>query len=408
MTLFGPFLQQAGHILDVFVAPGQKILAVTLDPAGLSVVDPLDGTHGPVYPIGQAKRPKAGTALVAGGSTWMIYEKTQPGFQPGGQVVERGVVKVTVTASGEVEFAQVGPTYDDATVVPDDETFVPEALAVAGDGSLWVALRSTFRQHSRVDRIWAPPAPGRGLHWNPALLPSSIRLPRGWVPSRITQGESGPLHDPGFLYLLGGYEHRDKESFLACVWLTPSTWPRTFPTQPGYEVSPLAKLAVAGVHHELVRGADGSVWALGSEGSTGWLVRHRASDDTAVWKDSKHQYRAVVEGPEHTNTHGNKYRAMFLARRFVDADSDDQSDIETFREDPVSGLGWTTAPDSHLVTSGNDVGKTIQPKITIEGLSPRTDGQGNYWFGYVAQGVPGNVFGTGFFEPPKGDPLDPP
>jgi hypothetical protein len=94
---------------------------------------------------------------------------------------------------------------------------------------------------------------------------------------------------------------------------------------------------------------------------------------------------------------------MFLARRFVDAESDDQSDIETFRDDPESGVGWITAPDSHIVASG-----TVQPKITIEGLSPRSDGQGNYWFGYIAEGEPGNVYGTGYFEPPKGDPLDPP
>jgi hypothetical protein len=146
----------------------------------------------------------------------MIYEKTGMG----NQVLERGVVSTLVRASGEAQISKIGPTYDPSVV--------PQALAVAADGSVWVALRSLANEgHSRVDRIKGP-LPGRGLP-NPNVLPTSVQLPRGWIPVLMASGDPTTGGDPGFLFALGKPPNQDAFS-LMCVWVNPSWMPRKFPT----------------------------------------------------------------------------------------------------------------------------------------------------------------------------------
>ena len=114
---------------------------------------------------------------------------------------------------------------------------------------------------------------------------------------------------------------------------------------------------------------------------------------------------ALTEGPQHTNSEGSKYRAMFLARRTLGPNGN-ESDVETFRNDPDAGVGWITAPPKEIQLDGT----LAEPDVIIENLASSPDGQGHYWFAYIGKqdGVPGNVYGLGYFNPPSGDPLDQP
>jgi hypothetical protein len=402
LTLFGPFLSQEGQILEVIAVPGGRLLALTNTPDGVGVVNHSNGDLGAPFSIGDGRVPAPGTAVTAGGIMWLVYEKLQGGFGAGAQqVVETGVVAVEPNSSGGLTATQVGPAYDGLSVVA-------RALAIAADGSLWVALQSKDdAKPSRVDRIWLPP-PGKGTQptWYPDY--NSVELPLDWRPERITAAttpSTQPIPNPGFLYLLGT-NGRTNKYFLAAIWLAPkASMPRAFPTLRRYEVSLIDDYDVEGIPTDLIRAGDDSAWAVGFNGSSGWMA-HRSSASSESWisTDSQRQYFGLVEGPERTNPHGNEYRAMFLVRRFVDSGSDTQSDIETFRGDPQAGLGWTTEPDTHT----NQEGAQVQAKIAIERLSRRPDSAGNYWFAYITSGTPGNVYGTGFFTPPKGDPLDQP
>jgi hypothetical protein len=385
LALFGPFLAQSGHITDVLVVSG---VIVAIEAGGVGVVDHASGIPGVTQSIGAGKKPYINAATVsAGGTTWLIYNTPPPdGIYP----VEGGVVSFTINGSGQTTFTQASPSYDSSLSSP-------VSLAVANNTSVWVALSSNEPgTPSRIDRIWAPPR-GRLTGPGPASYSSSVELPSGWQPKRITAGPpaasaKGP--GPGFLYLLGE-DHG--HLFLARVELTLAATP---------QVSILAWLAVGGAANHLIRAADGSAWAVGNLDSTGWLVRGQTgSDNSSAWKKLKHRYRSLVEGHEGTNPSGNNYRSMFLCRNFVDADLDQQSDIVTFRDDPESGVGWVTAPETKWNPT---LSQYVAPKITINSLSARMDSQGRYWFAYLAPGETGNVYGTGSFKPPEGDPLDQP
>jgi hypothetical protein len=171
----------------------------------------------------------------------------------------------------------------------------------------------------------------------------------------------------------------DAKHLLAATWLTPQgSSRRPFPTLSRYDVSLLAKLEVAGVAKDLTRSADGSAQAVGSNGVTGWIAHHSsASGGTSVSTETKHEYGALVE----TNMHGDEYRAMVLARNFIDADNNTQSDIETFRGSPGGGFGWSTEPPTHTDRSDSP----IQSKISIQCLTRRPDRAGNYWFAHYVQ-----------------------
>src|SRR5262249_3300869 len=159
------------------------------------------------------------------------------------------------------------------------------SLAIAGDGSVWVAVRSDDEQvPSRVDRI-APPPPERSGGISPALLPTSVELPKAWRPVLLTSGDPTTGNDPGFLYVLADHWGSD-DLVLACVWVNPKGSPRKFPTPRGSNVSVRAELALGSVPTGLLRAADGSVWGIGSDGFQGWMFHHPAgAGNTQIWHD---------------------------------------------------------------------------------------------------------------------------